>query len=175
MVVVKISQGESPEVWEPGMYPAKVTACEQTESTWPGKEGQPRFKWVLRVSNDDGEYTDIWHWTGASLSTHPNATLRPFLKAVAPDLELDDPNDPPDTDEVIGRKCQVILGINEAKGRNSVEKVLPASSRKTRTAATEEEGETRQSVAAGPRAAVPTVAQRKAAAATEINEDDIPF
>jgi hypothetical protein len=128
--MVKIAQSESVEVWDAGLYKAKVISCEQTESTWPGKEGTPRFKWVIRVTNDEGEHTDIWHWTGATLSKHPNATLRPFVQAVLPGAELDAPDAELDTDDLVGKRCQVILGVNAEKGRNTIEKVLPAEGRK---------------------------------------------
>lgn len=126
---MKIEQ-ETVIVWEPGMYEAKVTAVEQTESTWPGKEGTPRFKFVLRVKSTDGEeYNDLWYFTGTRLSKQPRALLPPFVKALRPDINLDDPNVDLDTDDLIGRRCRVVLGINEEKGRNTIDKVLPVQTR----------------------------------------------
>lgn len=163
--VSKIAQAESVEVWEAGMYPAEVLSCEETKSTWPGKEGTPRFKWVLRIKSAGGEYTDVWHWTGATFSKHPNATLRPFVKAVLPDADLDGDDVDLDTDDLVGKVCRVILGINEEKGRNVIDKVLPAEGQQGKVAP----------VAARATNPVPTVAQRRAAQAAPPSEDDIPF
>jgi len=129
---MKIGHGESIEVWDAGMYDAKVTDVEETESTWPGKEGTPRLKFVLRVrdTEDPDRYTDLWYFTGTTLSKHPNATLRPFVKALMPEADLDDPALELDSDDLRGKRCRVVLGINQEKGRNVVEKVLPPAARK---------------------------------------------
>src|SRR5262245_37270898 len=102
------------EVWDAGTYPAEVVDQEDTESTYPGSEGKPRLKWVFRVQGD-GEYADIWYWTNATLSKHQAATFRPLVRALRPDLDLDDPDLEIDTRELIGSKCRVILGIDEER------------------------------------------------------------
>jgi hypothetical protein len=159
---VKIGQGESIEIWDPGMYDAKVIDVEETESTWPGKEGTPRLKFVLRVKDaEEDRYTDIWYFTGTTLSKHPNATLRPFVKALMPDADLDDPAIELDSDEFKGKRCRVVLGINQEKGRNTIDKVLPPATRKvTKPAPTEE------------RAPVGVTAGKGKAT---VDEADIPF
>jgi hypothetical protein len=134
---VKIDPGGSIEVWPAGLYEAKVVVCEAAESVFPGREGQPRFKWIVRVrSNDDpDEFNDVHHYTNTTLSTHPNAKLRPFLKALQPTVDLDDLDvaENLDTDDYVGKRCRVVLGVNEEKGRNTIDKVLPPETAKTGT------------------------------------------
>jgi len=136
---VRVAQSESIEVWEAGLYRAIVHDVVETVSTYPGSEGKPRLRFVFRVAAESGDYTDVWYFTGATLSRHPAATLRPTVAALRPDLDLDDPElaldtghpegQQPDRDDaLIGARCRVILGVNEEKGRNVVEKVLPAES-----------------------------------------------
>ncbi len=127
---MKIGQAESIEIWNEGTYDAKVAAVEETDSTWPGKEGTPRLKFVFRVRSDDGEsYTDVWKFTNATLSKHKNATLRPLVKALLPTADLDAADFVLDTDELVAVRCRVILGIDEEKGRNTIDKVLAPAPR----------------------------------------------
>lgn len=130
---MKIAQ-PSIEVWEAGTYPARVKAVEETVSTYPGSEGKPRLKFVLEVKDagreNGDQITEIWHFTNATLSKHQNATFRPFVRALCPELDLDAADLEIDTEDLVGKKCRVILGINEEKGRNSVDKVLPAETRR---------------------------------------------
>lgn len=145
---MKIGQGESIEIWDAGMYEAKVVGVEETESTYPGKEGTPRLKFVLRVKdNEEDRYTDLWYFTGTTLSKHPAATLRPFVRALMPDADLDDPAIELDSDDLKGKRCRVVLGVNQEKGRNTIDKVLPPAARKVARLA-EKPGE-RQPVGAG--------------------------
>ena len=128
---MKIGQpASSIEVWDAGTYPAKIVGVEETESTFPGSEGKPRLKWRVMVRNDDGETSEVWYWTNATLSTHKMATLRPLVRALFPDADLDSPDYVFDTDEAVERRCRVILGVDEERGRNRIEKVLPAEARK---------------------------------------------
>src|SRR5262245_56943578 len=127
---VKIGQpASSIECWDAGTYPDKVVEVVE-EPAEQSKFGKPRLKWVIRATDPDGETQDLWYWTNCTLSRHQNATFRPFVKAVAPDLDLDDPDLEIDTDDLVGKRCRVIVGINEEKGRNTAEKVLPAEARK---------------------------------------------
>lgn len=136
---MRVAQSESVEVWEAGVYPAVVRDVVETVSTYPGSEGKPRLRFVFRVSSEGGEFTDVWYFTGATLSKHPAATLRPAVSVLRPDLDLDDPDLELETghpegqaaaedDALIGCRCRVILGINEERGRNVIEKVMPAES-----------------------------------------------
>jgi hypothetical protein len=163
---VKIGQGESIEIWDAGMYDAKVVEVEETESTWPGKEGTPRLKFVLRVKDaEEDRYTDLWYFTGTTLSKHPNATLRPFVKALMPDLDLDDPAIELDSADLKNKRCRVVLGINQEKGRNNVDKVLPPATRKVVTSTPEEPAP------AGARRVPP----KRQPVAAGLAEEDIPF
>jgi hypothetical protein len=145
---MKIGQpASSIEVWDEGTYPAKILSHEETESTFPGSEGKPRIKWVLQLVNADGDTSEVWYYTNATLSAHKLATLRPLVRAVLPDLDLDDPQLEVDTNNLNGKRCRVLLGINHEKGRNVIEKVLPAEPRKVTKPAE------RQPVAAGAAAA----------------------
>lgn len=134
-----IVKAQSMTVWEAGTYPAKILSCEQTKSTYPGKEETDRFKWVIRVSNEDGEYTDVWHFTNATLSTHVRATFRPMARTLLPELDWSDKDVEVDTDDMVGKRCRVILGINEEKGRNVVEKILAPEAKKARPAPVEDD------------------------------------
>jgi len=164
---MRIGQAESVEVWDEGTYDAKVAAVEETESTWPGKEGTPRLKFVFRVRSDDGtEYTDVWKYTNASLSKHKNATLRPLIAVLMPEADLDDPAFVLETDELVNERCRVILGIDAEKGRNTIDKVMRPAPRAARPAA--------ERAAAG---APVAVAPRRAAVAVadpQLDEDDAP-
>lgn len=141
---MKIGQpASSIEVWDEGTYPAKILSHEETESTFPGSEGKPRIKWVLQLVNPDGDTSEVWYYTNATLSAHKLATLRPLVRAVLPELDLDDPKLEIDTADLNGKRCRVLLGINHEKGRNVIEKVLPAEPRKVAKQAE------RQPVAAG--------------------------
>lgn len=137
MVLVGQPVGQALEVWDPGMYPAEILSCELTRSTYPGKEGTPRLKWVIRV-HDQGAVNDVWYWTNATLTDHAAATFRPLVRAALPELALPevkaDPTFTVDTDDLVGRRIQVVLGVDEARGRNRVEKVLPATTRRARGA-----------------------------------------
>lgn len=137
---MRIGQQEDIVVWEAGLYPASVVDVVETVSSWPGKEGTPRLRIVFRVESED-QYTDVWHFTNATLSKHPNATFRPVVAALRPDLDLDDPDLELDTghpegqkaspdDSLIGARCRVILGVDAEKGRNKVEKVMAAETTK---------------------------------------------
>lgn len=151
---MKIGQPEtSMEVVDAGVYAAKVAGVEEAESNYD----KPRLKWVFRIADADGETSDIWYWTGATLSTHKLATLRPLVKALFPEADLDDPAYVFDTDLAVGKRCRVLLGIDEERGRNRIEKVMPAEPRKV----------------AGARPA----AVRAAAPVAEVDESDdaIPF
>jgi hypothetical protein len=161
---MRIGQAESVEIWEEGTYDAKVAAVEETESTWPGKEGTPRLKFVFRVRSEDGsEYTDVWKYTNASLSKHKNATLRPLVAVLMPEADLDDPAFVLETDELVNERCRVILGVDQEKGRNTIDKVMRPAARSARPAA-----ERAEPVAA--------TAPRRAAAAVAVEEAaEIPF
>jgi len=127
---VKIGQpASSIECWDAGTYPGKVVEVVE-EPAEQSKFGKPRLKWIIRATDPDGETQDLWYWTNCTLSRHQNATFRPFVKAVAPDLDLDDPDLEVDTDALVGARCRLIVGVNEEKGRNVVDKVLPAEARK---------------------------------------------
>lgn len=127
---MKIGQPESSiEQWDPGTYPGKVVEMVE-ESAEESKYGKGRLKWVIRVTDPDGETQDLWYWTNKTLSRHAAATFRPFVKVLAPELDLDDPALEVDTDDLIGKRCRVIVGINEEKGRNVAEKVLAAELRR---------------------------------------------
>lgn len=169
---MKIGQpNESLEVWDAGTYPAQVVKVEDDESKYPGNEGKPRLKWTFRVSHPEtGETSDIWHWTNATLSTHKMATFRPIVRVLLPDLDLDDKQLQITTErDFLGKRCRVILGIDEERGRNRIEKVLPVEAR------SRQPQPDREPVAAGRRdEPVPTVAQRRAAAATEPTLDEAP-
>lgn len=128
---MKIGQpASSIEVWDAGTYPAKVVGVEETESSFPGSEGKPRLKWRFMLRNDEGETSEVWYWTNATLSTHKMATLRPLVRALFPDAELDSPDYVFDTDEAVDKRCRVILGVDEERGRNRIEKVLAAEARR---------------------------------------------
>lgn len=156
---MRIGQQEDIEIWDAGVYPATVVDVVETVSTYPGSEGKPRLRIVFRVESD-GAYTDVWYFTGATLSKHPNATLRPAVVVLRPDLDLDDPDldleighadgqPKSSNDALIGARCRVILGVNEEKGRNVVEKVLPLEAPARR------QGPVRQAAAAGNGAKTP--------------------
>jgi hypothetical protein len=127
---MKVGQpASSMEVWDPATYPGKIVEIieEPAESS---KYGKARLKFVIRANNEDGETSDLWYWTNMTLSNHKLATFRPLVRAVMPDLNLDDPALVVDTDDLVGKRCRVILGIDEERGRNVVEKVLPAEGRR---------------------------------------------
>lgn len=127
---MKIGQpASSVEVWDAGVYPGKVAEMVE-ESAEGSKYGKPRLKWVIRVTDPEGETQDLWYWTNCTLSKHAAATFRPFVQAIAPETDVDDPDAEVDTDDLIGKRCQVVVGINVEKGRNTVEKVLPPATRK---------------------------------------------
>lgn len=147
---MRVGQEEAIEVWDAGVYPATVVDVVETVS---GEQygSKPRLRIVFRVEHE-GEHADVWYFTGATLSRHPAATLRPTVATLRPDLDLDDPDldlelghpegmPRANDDALIGRKCRVILGINEERGRNVVEKVLPLEAVRR--------GPQRQPVAAG--------------------------
>ena len=151
---MRIGPTEDIVIWDEGTYPATVVDVVEDVSTWPGKEGTPRLRIVFRLDGGEGSYTDVWHYTNATLSKHRNAKLRPVLDTLRPDLNLDDPEleldlGHPDgqraspDDSVFGSRCRVILGINREKGRNEIEKVLAAE------APTRRPGPQRQPATAG--------------------------
>lgn len=136
---VKIGQpASSTDVWDAGTYPGKVVEVVE-EPAEQSKFGKPRLKWVIRATDQAGETQDLWYWTNCSLSRHQNATFRPFVHALAPELDLDDPDLEVDTEELVGKRCRVIVGVNEEKARNVVDKVLPAEARRVGKQATEPE------------------------------------
>lgn len=135
---MKVGQAESIEVWDESTYAAVVVDVVETVSTYPGSEGKPRLRHVFRVSNPAGEHITVPYFTGATLSRHPKATLRPLVATLRPDLDLDDPNleleigHPEDgaahpDDALIGARCRVFLVVNAEKGRNDIAKVLAAT------------------------------------------------
>lgn len=129
---------ESIVVWDAGMYAGKILRCESAESTLPGKEGQLRFKFVIRLTDPQSdEYNDIPYYTNTTLSKHENAKLRPMVRALLPDLDLDDPEVAAslDTDDLVGKRCRVVLGISEKSGKNTVDKVLAPETPKSRAVA----------------------------------------
>lgn len=169
---MRVTQGESVVVFDAGLYEATVVDVVETVSTYPGSEGKPRLRLVFRVETEEG-YSDIWGFSGATMSRHPAATLRPIVAAIRPDLDLDDPeldleighpeDQPASRDDVlIGRACRVLLGVDQERGRNKVEKVLPAEvKRPARPAA---------------RPAVAAAVPRRPLAAVGVAEDgEVPF
>jgi hypothetical protein len=128
------------EIWDAGVYPASVVDVVETVSA-EQYGSKPRLRIVFRVEGGDGQYADVWYFTGATLSRHPNATLRPLVAALRPDLDLDDPeleldighpddNTANPNDILVGARCRVILGVNQERGRNTIEKVMPAETRR---------------------------------------------
>ena len=137
---MKIGQPEtSIELWDAGTYAAKVIGVEEAVSSFPGNEGKPRLKWRFMVRNDEGETSEVWYWTNATLSAHKMATLRPLVRALFPDADLDNPAYVFDTEEAVEKRCRVILGIDEERGRNRIEKVLAAEARRVSKPVTDRE------------------------------------
>jgi len=136
---VKISQpASSVDVWDAGTYPGKVVEVVE-EPAEQSKFGKPRLKWVIRATDPEGATQDLWYWTNCTLSRHQHATFRPFVRALVPEMDLDDPELEVDTDDLVGKRCRVLVGINDEKQRNTVEKVLPAEARRVaKPVATEE-------------------------------------
>jgi hypothetical protein len=138
---MRIGQQEDIVVWEEaGPYPAVVLDVVETVSS-EQYGSKPRLRIVFRVISGD-DYIDVWHFTGATLSKHPNATFRPLVAVLRPDLDLDDPDlelniGHPEgqraaaDDTLIGAKCRVILGVNAEKGRNVIEKVMPPEAKRS--------------------------------------------
>ena len=120
------------EIWDPGIYPAWIEVGPPSDheamSSFEGRAPSLRLKFHLHLERGEGaqaETTDLWHYTNATLSTHKLATFRPLVKAVFPDLNLDDPNCQVDSTSLHGNWVRVLIGLSADEAKNVVEKVLP--------------------------------------------------
>lgn len=133
-------------------------------------EGDPKPQWRLTFELDEpsGRQLSAWVNKPAGDFVSPKAKIVQVAKALIPNLT---PNDDWDLEGLLHKKCRLQVEVYDKSDGSQGNKITGFLPPKGATAA-------RQPVAAGARSEpVPTVAQRRAAAAVadpRVDEDDAP-
>lgn len=93
---------------EGSIYTGEITKAEQTVS----QKGNPMIKWGIKIETEDG-ISNVTHFTG--LTTDSLWALKQFLRAVAPDMDLDTQLEL-DLPSFLGAKIRFIAGNREYNG-----------------------------------------------------------
>lgn len=93
---------------EPGKYVARLLACEEGES----QAGKPTLIWDWQIIGGDYDGEEVRSWS--STMDEPMPSLKEVLSAFGCEGEVD-----VDTDDFIGKKVTLTIGIRKYKSRKT--------------------------------------------------------